>query len=324
MDKFGIILDLNMSGANRRRRPRRRNRGFTLIELLVVIAIIAILAAMLLPALAMAKQQAQSTQCMSNGHQIMLGWRMYSEDNNDLVPPNDYPYETAYANFAHQVELKNWVCGTMEQKDDSTNLAELTDPIGTALAHYVPNPSVYRCPSDQYVDPQSHGYHVRSISMNSAVGTTWYSTWPTVGKPSAGGWLDGSTYTDPQNVWLTYGKFSSFTRPGPANTFVTMDENPYSINDGSLAISAAASLGDTYLIDWPSGNHNAAAGISFADGHSLIHRWLDMRTYTPGKDLVDPGQGGQGTTKQTPDDRDCFYLAPITSARANGLLNNVP
>ena len=51
----------------------------------------------------------------------------------------------------------------------------------------------------------------------------------------------------------------------------------------------------------------------FADGHSIIHAWVDKRTYTPG-DLVAPGEGGSGSNLQTPDDKDCFYLAPITSA----------
>jgi prepilin-type N-terminal cleavage/methylation domain-containing protein len=83
--------------ANTKAWRNRNMAGFTLIELLVVMAVIAILAALLLSALARAKEQGRKTACVNNLQQLLLAEKLYSDDNRDfLVLCNDsdqWPYE---------------------------------------------------------------------------------------------------------------------------------------------------------------------------------------------------------------------------------------
>jgi prepilin-type N-terminal cleavage/methylation domain-containing protein len=93
MKRFNALVKQN--GVAPAKRPgRTMSRAFTLIELLVVIAIIAILAAMLLPALAKAKEKAQRTQCVSQLKQCALGAIMYASDFNDWFPIWTHPNGT--------------------------------------------------------------------------------------------------------------------------------------------------------------------------------------------------------------------------------------
>src|SRR5437667_530043 len=75
-----------MQPANHAKRGNKPGVGFTLVELLVVIAIIAILAALLLPALAGAKERARRVNCKSSERQFLLALHMYSDDNRQSLP----------------------------------------------------------------------------------------------------------------------------------------------------------------------------------------------------------------------------------------------
>ena len=84
----------------------------TLIELLVVIAIIAILAAMLLPALARAKERAKAIQCVSNEKQIVLGYLMYADDQNSYLPVAAESYSGGAAPCRWVVEISPYVANS--------------------------------------------------------------------------------------------------------------------------------------------------------------------------------------------------------------------
>jgi prepilin-type N-terminal cleavage/methylation domain-containing protein/prepilin-type processing-associated H-X9-DG protein len=277
----------------RYRRPFHRVSGFTLIELLVVIAIIAILAAMLLPALAKAKAKGQGTACMNNLKQLQVAFQMYPDDNQGfLVKPGNSGTEP-YA----------WVQGWLNfdpGNSDNTNTAQLLDPKKATFAPYLPSAAVYKCPADQsVVRIRSTTYpRVRSMGMSQAIG-------------GPGPWLPpGTGMQDTQKKYKVFLKATDLDNPGASRVYVLLDEHPDSINAGGFANMMVESAGAVRIIDFPASYHNGAAGISFADGHAEIKKWMDPRTRPAVR-----YNGNLTLNVASPNNPDMIWLADRTTIR---------
>jgi prepilin-type processing-associated H-X9-DG protein len=234
---------------------------------LVVIAIIAILAAMLLPALSLAKQQAQGTKCMGNQKQLTLAWKMYADDSSGKFPYNE----------EGQVPPPGWISGWEDYSGGlnpagaDTNVAVLSDPSYAQIGPYVKSTASFRCPADQSCAYGVQGPpRLRSYAMNAAIGPDDTGS-SGVGAGYPQGWWLPSTYAD--GPYQCYFKESDVGQPSPAGLWLFIDEHPDSINDGAFKFTMPASAAATAWVDVPAKYHANACGFGFVDGHAEIHHW---------------------------------------------------
>ncbi len=289
--------------------------AFTLIELLVVIAIVAILAALLLPALARAKLEAQRTKCMSNQKQCATAWHMYNGDNKGFLV-SSYPISGGAQNSncwcpgysGGSDTADQW--GAPEPTNDptygntpafsATSLLALQTGL---LWPYMASPFIFTCPADSRTVYNSNVW--RSISMNG---------WINGLLVGASGFGDSAT---PQYTFFT--KEPQIRRP--SHVWLMIDEDGHSINDGMFLVNVGAGGSTKGLVDGPARRHGNAFVLNFTDGHAEIYklkypRWISWIGPIPAVGI--PITPLPGTTVSN---QDWYFLAQRTSDPLNGKYN---
>jgi prepilin-type processing-associated H-X9-DG protein len=247
--------------------------GFALIELLAVILLIAIFAALLPLAWGRGKDNAKAVECLNNNRQLILAWRQYLEDSGDTLPYAYAPTGTAAARYTWIPcggSLDLYLHAPSQQGNWDIDNTIKKSPLWPYCANRA---DIWRCPADKSMGRNPAGKMVprpRSRSMNLWAGGRGDTSDP------RGGWSMGAN-------WKVFRKLAEMNRPGPAMTFVLLDEREDSINDGSFVVQMDGypDIAKTIMVDFPASYHSQAASFAFADGHAEIHRWQDPRTCPP-------------------------------------------
>jgi prepilin-type N-terminal cleavage/methylation domain-containing protein/prepilin-type processing-associated H-X9-DG protein len=263
----------------------RRQFGFTLIELLVVIAIIAILAAMLLPALANAKQKAYRISCVSNLRQIGIGVTVYCGENNDLVPQVSWDNPQVQSGGSGTPENPWQTYEACREINPPPTTVITQGPYGLGLLFFskaVSDPKTFYCPS---VDPDNttDGYNTfsaapvwPSIPANYPAGANQYirCDYDYYPQPKTTETFSDGTYGIVTLPILTQQKVT-FVSPNPGDPAQSALEMPASLKstdvDQSKSVSADVlnGTGAPNLSHKVSGQ-SAGVNVLYADAHVVF------------------------------------------------------
>jgi prepilin-type processing-associated H-X9-DG protein len=179
---------------------------------------------------------------------------MYSSDHDDKL----------VLNGGGAVNLA-WAAGNMGFSADAANPLLIEKAL---LFPYTKSVELYKCAGNKKKNM------LRGVSMNSVMGFC-----DSAGKYSKPGWSDAS--------WQYYAKITNVRRP--TDYFVVIDEDDNSINDALFRVDYFATTSGFRLNDIPAVYHGGSSGVSFADGHSEMHKWKTLKTPVQGWNGADAG-----------------------------------